>query len=149
MVLTNCRSLHFSFGIVLGPYDCSQINPLFLFSGDPVLRDGWLFNITTDVRFLLSTGQFTLKKDEPVDIWGVYVAGRGEDSLQSITKMKENVLSAHKFYEQLPVNEERTPPVLPPKEYQLFQNYPNPFNPGTKIKYSIPTVISTEREILK
>ncbi len=62
---------------------------------------------------------------------------RGEDSLQSITKMKENTLSAHKFYEQLPITGERIPPVLPPKEYQLFQNYPNPFNPGTVISYQI------------
>jgi photosystem II stability/assembly factor-like uncharacterized protein len=29
------------------------------------------------------------------------------------------------------------------ESYQLFQNYPNPFNPSTKIKYTIPSVIST------
>ena len=140
---------NYPFGIVLGPHDCSQINPLFLFSGDPVLREGWLFDITTDVRFMLSTGQFTLKKDEPVDIWGVYVAGRGEDSLQSITKMKENTLSAHRFYDQLPINEERTPPPVLPSVYKLYQNYPNPFNPVTKIRYNIPSVISTGGRNLK
>lgn len=31
-----------------------------------------------------------------------------------------------------------------PIEFLLEQNYPNPFNPTTKIKYSIPSVISTE-----
>ena len=128
----------YTFGVVLGPYDCSEINPLFLFSGDPGLRDGWLFNITTDVRFLLSTGQFTLLKDTPIDIWGVYAAGRGEDSLQSINELRKNTQSAHNFYKQLPVNEPRTPPVLPPDEFILYQNYPNPFNPGTIIRYELP-----------
>ena len=31
-----------------------------------------------------------------------------------------------------------------PIEFSLEQNYPNPFNPTTKIKYSIPSVISSE-----
>lgn len=30
-----------------------------------------------------------------------------------------------------------------PIEFSLEQNYPNPFNPSTKIKYNIPSVIST------
>ena len=38
---------------------------------------------------------------------------------------------------------------LLPTEYALYQNYPNPFNPTTTIKYSIPSVISTEGRNLK
>lgn len=33
---------------------------------------------------------------------------------------------------------------IQPEEYSLEQNYPNPFNPSTTIKYTIPSVISTE-----
>jgi hypothetical protein len=33
-----------------------------------------------------------------------------------------------------------------PNEFSLSQNYPNPFNPTTKIKYTIPTVTSSEVE---
>ena len=31
-----------------------------------------------------------------------------------------------------------------PNSFTLSQNYPNPFNPSTKIRYSIPSVISSE-----
>ena len=31
-------------------------------------------------------------------------------------------------------------------EYSLFQNYPNPFNPTTKIKFTVPSVISSGAE---
>ncbi|MBK8946279.1 MAG: right-handed parallel beta-helix repeat-containing protein [Ignavibacteriae bacterium] len=32
-----------------------------------------------------------------------------------------------------------------PTEYSLSQNYPNPFNPSTKIKYSIPSQVKSEK----
>lgn len=128
-------------GSVFGNYNCSEINQIFHYSGNPVIPDGWVMNIPDDIRYLLSTGFFQLKKDEPVDIWGVYVAGRGVDSLDSITELKKNTQSAKKFYNEFPVNPERTPPpveILPAK-YVLYQNYPNPFNSGTKIKFEIPS----------
>lgn len=129
-----------NFGTVYGNYNCSEINPVFHFSGNPVISDGWVMTASTDIRYLSTTEFFKLKKDEPVDIWGVYVAGRGIDSLDSITEMKKNVQSAINFYKNFPVNEERIPPIIIlPKEYKLFQNYPNPFNNGTKIKFTIPT----------
>lgn len=127
-------------GSVFGNYDCNEINPIFHYSGNPVTPDGWVMNIPNDIRYLLSTGFFQLKKDEPVDIWGVYVAGRGVDSLDSITELKKNVQSAKKFYNEFPLYPERIPPVeILPNNYALYQNYPNPFNSGTKIKFEIPT----------
>lgn len=127
-------------GSVFGNYNCSEINPIFHYSGNPVTPEGWVMNIPDDIIYLLSTGFFQLKKDEPVDIWGVYVAGRGVDSIDSITELKKIVQSAKKFYNEFPVYPERVPPVeILPNNYALYQNYPNPFNSGTKIKFDIPT----------
>jgi hypothetical protein len=33
-----------------------------------------------------------------------------------------------------------------PDNYVLYQNYPNPFNPSTKIKFSIPKDVRSERQ---
>ncbi len=38
--------------------------------------------------------------------------------------------------------------IAVPNKFNLSQNYPNPFNPSTTIKYTIPSVISTEGRIL-
>ncbi len=125
-------------GRVFGNYNCRDINPIFRYSGNPLIPDGWVMTKPIDIKLLLTTGFFQLKKDEPVDIWGVYVAGRGVDSLDSITELKKNVQSAKKFYDKFPVNTERIPPIILPTEYKLYQNYPNPFNSGTRIKFEIP-----------
>lgn len=128
-----------NFSTVFGNYNCYEINPIYHFSGNPVIPDGWVITMADDVFFFSTVGYFQLIKDKPVDIWGVYVAGRGIDSLNSISKMTENVLSAIDFYKNFPVNKEREKPIISiPDEYRLFQNYPNPFNSGTKIKFMIP-----------
>ena len=138
-------------GEVRGGVDCNMVNPFYLYSGDPVTDIGWINTNPTDQRIITSTGTFKLKANEPVELWFAYVVGRGVDSLNSVTKMKEHILYANNYYRSnftyLPsdVFDE----ILIPGEFALYQNYPNPFNPGTKIRYSIPTVISTEGRNLR
>jgi len=106
---------------------CNQVNPLFLYSGDPVTTTGWLNISPTDQRILTSSGPFTLKQNENVDIWTAYIVGRGNSALQSVTKMKEYSLSAKNYYEnnfsQLPTDVEKNTNKL--FSYSLSQNYPN------------------------
>ncbi len=50
-----------------------------------------------------------------------------------------NMDGSFEFSEIVEVN------VGSPEKFELMQNYPNPFNPTTTIKYTIPSVVATER----
>jgi len=78
-----------SYGVVLGGVDCSKINPLFWYSGDPVKKVGWILNYPDDQRMMTNVGRFQLMKNKPVDIIVAYTLGRETDALSSITKGKK------------------------------------------------------------
>ncbi|HCY75664.1 MAG TPA: hypothetical protein DHV28_07055 [Ignavibacteriales bacterium] len=130
----------FSYGHVLGGINCDEVNKRLWFSGDPVNQVGWVETLSSDVRNLLSTGPFTLKQNEPIDIIAAYIVGRGTDALNSITVTREIVAGVIQEYQNnfprltyksgLPTN-----PII---SYELYQNYPNPFNPVTTIRYALP-----------
>jgi hypothetical protein len=129
-----------------------MINPLnnqathFMFSGDPVTNNGWLYNSIAggEAGFNLFTGPFNLAPNDTQWVMLALVPANGKDFKESITKMKNKV----KILKSLPYdslafgqknivvkNEES---LSLPNQFELFQNYPNPFNPTTTIKYSIP-----------
>ncbi len=131
-----CDSLH---GVVIG-VPCEEVNPIFHFSGDPVSSIGWIQISPCYMRMYTNIGPFVLPANERVDIWTAYIVGRGNNNLNSITKLKEYTTAANYFYKsnftQLPVNVEYE--IQNVVDYNLYQNYPNPFNPTTTIRYSIP-----------
>jgi hypothetical protein len=128
-------------GEVRGGVDCSAVNPLFWYSGDPVTNVGWINIVPTDQRQLTNTGPFTLKFGEEIEIFVAYLVGQGIDALNSITETRSISDFAQLIYDNnfdIPVSVEDETLNLP-TEFSLSQNYPNPFNPSTIIKFSVPT----------
>jgi hypothetical protein len=131
-----------SAGQVLGGVNCADVNPMFMYSGDPATQIGWINSIPLDQRNLLSTGPFKLEKNKPIDILIANLVGRGSDYLNSITIAKNYAANIIKYYNLNFPNSILTgirdlPQVI--NNFNLFQNYPNPFNPSTRIKFSVST----------
>jgi hypothetical protein len=135
-------------GVVLGGIDCNQINPVFLYSGDPESEVGWINTIVTDHRMVVNTGYFTLRENEPVTIIVGYTIGQGNSPVNSVTVGKTLSQFTQEFYKSnfdvSIVSVEDEDHLI--SDFQLFQNYPNPFNPITKIKYTIPNVTLSKVE---
>ncbi|MBE0551054.1 MAG: T9SS type A sorting domain-containing protein [Ignavibacterium sp.] len=127
-------------GTVIG-VPCDQVNPIYHLSGDPVNQSGWIHTHACDQRMFTNIGPFELPANEKVDIWTAYIVGRGNNNLNSVTKLKEFTSAAHNFYKsnfsQLPLSVDEKHMIA--DDYYLFQNYPNPFNPITIIRYFIPS----------
>jgi len=139
----------FAFGEVRGDLDCSQVNNKYWFSGDPVTDYGWIYKPTSDIRDMVTTGSFTLKKNEPMDIIVAYVVGQGTDALNSIDRAREITQYVHDEYDRnfstiVSVDNEHKEVV---NEFSLSQNYPNPFNPTSKIKYQIAKLGKVELKV--
>ncbi len=128
-------------GGVFGGVDCSTLDPLFWYSGDPVTNVGWINTGLNDQRQMTNVGPFTLRQDEEVEVLVAYVVGQGTDRLNSITVARNISDIAQSIYDlNFPIIvsvEDETQNL--PTEFSLSQNYPNPFNPSTIIKFSIPS----------
>src|ERR1035437_10012824 len=95
-------------GSVLGGVNCKDVNPNFMYSGDPTANNGagqgWINITAKDQRMILNTGPFQLVKqdsanDNTVSIVVAYVVGRGKDALNSITVAKTIDATAQKIFD--------------------------------------------------
>jgi hypothetical protein len=133
-----------SYGDVRGGVNCSQVNPFFWYSGDPVADYGWINIYMADQRQMQNVGPFNLEQGEEIEIFVAHVIGQGNDPLSSISETKNLANISQELYDCnfdpiciVSVDEQIE---LQPDKFVLYQNYPNPFNPSTKISYQIPTL---------
>ncbi len=66
----------------------TDVSTKFPLSGDPVTKTGWCDSIPGDRRFLFSTGPFTLEPNQAKEIIAAIIVARGDDYLDSVTKLK-------------------------------------------------------------
>ncbi len=126
---------------VSGGIPCSEINPHYWCSGNPVNSVGWTYTYPADVSDIQSTGPFTLAKNQEIEILLGFIVGRGNSAIGSITAAKEISDEVQNFYDNnfgypFDLNGDHGPPLAP--DFKLFQNYPNPFNSTSRIRYTIP-----------
>ena len=130
------------YGQVMGGVDCSQVNRLFWYSGNPVENYGWINTYPTDQRQMQNVGPFTLEIGEEYEILVAYSVGQSTDALSSVTESKRiseftgRLYAANFDATMVSVKEILSSNI--PEDYFLAQNYPNPFNPTTTIEFSIP-----------
>ncbi|MCX8057238.1 MAG: T9SS type A sorting domain-containing protein [Ignavibacteria bacterium] len=128
-------------GIVRGPVNCNQINPMFHYSGDPVTQTGWLDTTKRDIQSYLNVGPFKLEAGKPVDIIVAHVVAKPENQIHPITNGRnliQNIYNEYYSNFQTITSIDRNWIANPPTTFIVTQNYPNPFNSTTKIRYSIP-----------
>jgi hypothetical protein len=121
--------------------NCANINPLFVYSGNPIIQKGWICNSAEDKKILVSSGPFNMEKNKPIDIIIAHIVGRGSDALNSITVSKDYAVNVIDYYKSNFPNSIITGVKDLPNtiiNFRLDQNYPNPFNPNTVISYSLP-----------
>jgi hypothetical protein len=123
--------------------DCSQIDPHWVYSGNPIDSVGWINTCPSDQHSFLNIGPFSINSGESVDITVAYHFSRGETSLESVALGLEKA----QFLRENSDNFDKMGEFKgnKPSEFLLYQNYPNPFNSKTTIRYSVPSVIASER----
>ncbi|UCH65802.1 MAG: T9SS type A sorting domain-containing protein [Ignavibacterium sp.] len=126
-------------GEIFGGINCSEVDPIYWFSGDPVNANGWINTHSGDQRSITNVGQFDLPVGETKEVMVAYIIGRGNDPLNSIEVVKSYADEIQLFYENnfgypIVLNNDDQNPIY---NFTLYQNYPNPFNPITTIQYEL------------
>ncbi len=117
--------------------DCEDVNPVFAYSGNPIIDDGWIHTYACDLRLIAAMGPFSLNPGEKVSFLIGYYAATGNGSEDAIVQTRKISDYYQEYFNPVITSIEEN--EQPGKEYtySLGQNYPNPFNPSTTITFSI------------
>lgn len=121
----------------------------FMYPGDPVTSAFWTErnldgegtpNYASDRRMVTSMGPFELIPNDTVDVRFAIVWARGDDNLDSVTKLKNITAGIQSSAKGLFAPTRILPSNTPPPSFVLGfdQNFPNPFVESTTLRYSLP-----------
>ncbi len=134
--------------------DCTKINELFPYSGDPIIPQGWINNYPLDQKMIVNSGPFQLEKEKPIDIVVAYLVGyNATSSLSSLQNAKQRTIDMLPYFQnnqfEIIIADTTNIKHEPVGQFGLKQNYPNPFNSTTIINYAIPYRKTSEKVSIK
>ncbi|WP_456426633.1 T9SS type A sorting domain-containing protein [Rhodocaloribacter sp.] len=124
----------------------------FYYPGDPVAKTYWsevnidstgTANLSSDRRFLMSSGPFSMNPGDVQDLVVAIVWARGKNNLDSVTKLRTYARQVQDVLPDL-MQFDAFPSELPEKNpdatgfYLMRANYPEPFSERTTIRYELP-----------
>jgi hypothetical protein len=118
----------------------STTDPKFVYSGDPVVGNGWLDDDPADKVFLVNSGPFDMAAGDTQDIVFAYIVRQGSSPLNSVQIMKQATGFLDDFFPDSTIIvsvDDKSLITGIPGSFRLLQNYPNPFNPTTTINYQL------------
>jgi len=94
-------------------------------------------DLSGEKSILTSSGTFNLAPGDSQEIEIAILMARGDNNLDSITKLKQKAAAVREFYLTGEISSVEDSDISDPSSFKLEQNYPNPFNPSTMINYQL------------
>jgi hypothetical protein len=125
---------------------------VYSLTGDPVTGSGWydgpgwdaVDNDGGDRYMAKASGPFDFAPGDSHDIEIAIIMARGDDYLDSVTKLKHKARAVREFYFNGEITSVEESDIIAPSSFVLEQNYPNPFNPSTMINYQLSMIIEVD-----
>ncbi len=109
----------------------------FMYSGDPVLGEGYLDSHGGERYSWMSSGPFSFKHGESQEIIGVKIVAGGESSLNSVALLKKLAVQADSLFQHELFNLKRYAKNPFPKSFELSEAYPNPFKNRVTLAFKL------------